>query len=106
MPGLTRASTATYFLDMTAKKQTIELDKATAATLKTRAIERGLSISELVAEMTALQSAPVVLSAEELLELDRQWKSIKAGEPTVPHEDVVRWLRTWGTPDFKPWRNQ
>jgi hypothetical protein len=37
-------------------------------------------------------------------ELDRQWAAIKAGEPTVAHDDVVRWLDTWGTPGFRPWQ--
>jgi predicted transcriptional regulator len=54
--------------------------------------------------MTALQDAPVVVSSEDIGELDRQWAVIKAGEPTVPHEDVARWLQTWGTPAFKPWQ--
>jgi predicted transcriptional regulator len=40
----------------------------------------------------------------ELDELDRQWAAIKAGEPTVAHDDVVRWLDTWGAPSFRPWR--
>ena len=43
-------------------------------------------------------------TAEEIAELDRRWAKIAAGEPTIPHKDVVRWLNTWGTPAFKPWR--
>ena len=61
-------------------KRTIEVDDATAVALETRAAEAA--------------------------ELDRQWAAIKAGEPTVPHEDVVRWLDTWGTPRFRPWNSQ
>jgi hypothetical protein len=38
-----------------------------------------------------------------LAELDRRWKVVESGHATVAHEDVVRWLRTWGTPDFRPW---
>jgi len=91
---------------MTAKIRTIEVDEATACALESSAAERGLSVAELVAGMAALQSAAVVLSPEELDELDRQWAAIKAGEPTVPHEDVARWLRTWGTPEFKPWQSR
>jgi len=34
------------------------------------------------------------LPAAEIAELDRQWAAIKAGEPTVPHDDVVRRLDT------------
>jgi len=43
------------------------------------------------------------VSAAELAELDRRWASIKAGEATVPHEKVAKWLKTWGEPDSKPW---
>lgn len=91
---------------MRAKTHIIEIDAATAATLESRATEQGLSVSELVAEMTMLQGTPVVASSEEIAELDRQWAAVKAGEPTVPHDDVARWLETWGTPAFKPWREQ
>jgi hypothetical protein len=42
--------------------------------------------------------------SQDIAELDRQWKSIKSGEATVPHADIARWLETWGTPDFQPWK--
>jgi predicted transcriptional regulator len=53
--------------------------------------------------MIARPHEPVEVSAAELAELDRQWAAIKSGEPTVAHEDVVRWLDTWGTPSFTAW---
>jgi predicted transcriptional regulator len=56
--------------------------------------------------MTALQGSPVVLTSEEVAELDREWAAIKAGEHTVSHEEVARWLQTWGTPAFKPWHKR
>ncbi len=65
--------------------KTIEIHEDTAATLRKRA-------------------ASQALSAEELAELVRQWAAIKAGERTAAHEDVEQWLRTSGTPTFKPWR--
>ena len=90
---------------MAAKTRTIELDEAAASALESCAAQRGLSVSELVAGMTALQSASFALSPEEEDDIDRQWAAIKAGdEPTIPHEEVARWLRTWGTSEFKPWR--
>lgn len=89
-----------------AKTQTIEVDETTAARLKSQAAAQGLTVAQLVAEMTVLQSEPVVLSPESIAELDRQWNAIAAGEPTVPHEEVARWLKTWGTPDFKPWQGR
>ena len=91
---------------MNVKLCKIEVDAETAQLLEARAAERGLSVSELLTEMTALQERPAALSSEEIAELDRQWAAVKAGEPTVPHEEVVRWLQTWGTPAFRPWQNR
>jgi hypothetical protein len=88
---------------MTAKIRTIEVDASTAAALETRAAEAGVSVSDLLADMMARRGAPAEATRDELADLDRQWAAIKAGEPTVPHDRVVRWLDTWGTPDFKPW---
>jgi hypothetical protein len=85
---------------MTAAKRHIEVDEATASTLESRAAERGLSVSDLIAEMTAIHGTATVSPRDEIAELDRQWKAIKSGEATVPHEKVVRWLQTWGTPSY------
>jgi predicted transcriptional regulator len=87
-------------------KRTIEVDDAIAAALETRAAEVGLSVAELLAEIVAAGGAPAASTDAELAALDRQWAAIKAGEPTVAHDDVVRWLDTWGTPRFRPWKNQ
>lgn len=84
----------------------IEVDERTADALKTRAAELGVSVSELVAELAALESESVVVESDEIAELDRRWKKVEAGQSTVPHERVVRWLRTWGTPRFRPWQDQ
>jgi predicted transcriptional regulator len=85
---------------MAPKTQTIEVDEATAATLRGRAEAQGMSVAELIAGMTAIS---VVLSSADL---DRQWASVEAGEATVPHGEVIRWLHSWGTPSFKRWRDQ
>jgi predicted transcriptional regulator len=90
---------------MASRTDTIEVDKATADTLKARAAERGISVAELLAEI-ARESAPVALDVAEIAELDRRWAKIEAGEATVPHDEVVRWLGTWGTPAFKPWHDR
>ena len=79
------------------KSQTIEVDAETAALLESRAAERGMSVSQLVSELV-----PLAADAGEIAELDRRWAAIESGEQTVPHDEVVRWLKTWGTPDFKP----
>ena len=87
-------------------KRTIEVDDTTAAALESRAAEVGLSVAELLAEIVAAGGAAAESTDAELEELDRQWAAIKAGEPTVAHDDVVRWLDTWGTPRFRPWKDQ
>jgi predicted transcriptional regulator len=91
---------------MAPKIHTIEVDEATAVALRGRADAQGLSVSELVAGMTAITGTPVALSSADLAELDRQWTSVKSGESTVPHEEVASWLQTWGTPAFKSRRDQ
>jgi predicted transcriptional regulator len=88
---------------MTTVKRMIEVDDSTATALESRAAEVGVSVSELLAQMVGRQG--VRLAPADLTELDRQWAAIKAGEPTFSHEDVVRWLDTWGTPDFRQWND-
>ena len=94
-----------YPLDMGTNVK-IEVDERTADALKARAAELGMSLSELIAELAALDSEPVVVEPDEIAELDRRWKKVEAGQRTVPHQRVVRWLRTWGSPRFRPWPGQ
>jgi predicted transcriptional regulator len=101
---------------MNVNVRTIEVDAATADWLEARAAERGVSVAELLADIVAfdLEERPEDREAaradeerpwsnEELAELDRRWAAVQAGELTIPHEEVVRWLQTWGTPAFRPW---
>jgi predicted transcriptional regulator len=53
-----------------------------------------------------MSSEPVAADADEIAELDRRWKAVDAGSATVPHDEVVRWLRTWGTPAFRRWQER
>jgi hypothetical protein len=84
----------------------IEIDRRTADVLHARAAELGVTVSELVAELATLDSEPIAVDPDEITELDRRWQKIEAGRPTVSHERVVRWLRTWGTPRFRRWQDQ
>ena len=86
---------------MNVKLRKIEVEEATATALEARATELGLSVSELLAEMVGSPKA----SDAEMATLDRQWTAIKNGEPTVAHDEVVRWLDTWGTARFRPWKS-
>jgi len=87
---------------MTVKIHTIEIDEATAATLQSRARERGVSVSRLVSELVAGRE-PSSFDQDDMAELDRRWAAIEASQATIPHGEVVRWLDTWGTPGFKAW---
>jgi len=90
---------------MSSKIHTIEIDEATADALRARAAERGLSVAQFLADVAA-ESGPAVVDPKEIAELDRRWAAIEGGEATVPHDEVVRWLETWGTPAFRPWRKR
>lgn len=91
---------------MNVKVRQIEVDPATAEALEARAAAAGLSVRELLAQMVALDDAAVKLSPEEAADLDGQWAAVKAGQPTIAHDDVVRWLDTWGTPGFRSWKGR
>ncbi len=91
---------------MSAKTTTLELDEATATALQERASARGISVPELVAEYVDEDRAAVEADQDQIDELDRRWSAAQSDKPTVPNDRVVRWLETWGTPGFKPWRDQ
>jgi predicted transcriptional regulator len=80
----------------------IEVDEATAAALEQSAAEQGVSVAELLAEVAGLLSP----SEEDVAELERRWAAVEAGEPTIPQSEVAAWLDTWGTPDYRPWRDR
>ena len=80
----------------------IEVDKHTADVLQTRAAELGVTVSQLIAELAALDGAPREADADEIEELDRRSSTAVKGS-RVPHDRVVQWLRTWGTPGFRRW---
>lgn len=43
-------------------------------------------------------------TADDVVDLDRRWAAVQAGQPTVPHDEVVRLVRGWGSSAYKPWR--
>ena len=83
----------------------IEVDQQTADLLRTRAAELGVTVSQLIAELAALDGASREAATDEVAELDRRSASA-AKSARVPHDRVVQWLRTWGTPGFRPWPGQ
>ena len=91
---------------MNVKVRNIEVDVETAERLEARAAARGMSVSDLVAELAFLDRESAGTESDQVAELDRRWKVVEAGGATVPHDQVVRWLETWGTPAFRPWRDR
>ncbi len=83
------------------RTRNIEVDEATAETLQTRAAERGVSVARVVAELATGDQALLAVERDELAELDRRWAKVEAGDTTVLHGDVVRWLETLGTPAYR-----
>lgn len=82
--------------------RTIEVDTETAASLEALAVKRGISLSALLAGMAESETAQQD-DERQIEELMRRSEAVDAGEPTVPHDDVVSWLKTWGTPLFRSW---
>ena len=91
---------------MSSTIRTVEVDESTAETLKARAAEKGLSVSQLIAELAKVESEPVALDADTISELDRRWNRAEAAGQPVSNEEVVRWLKTWGTPGYKSWHDR
>ena len=88
------------------KTQTIEVDDDTATALKRRAAERGVTVPELVAELVTLAASSAEAESDDIVELDRRWKAFEAQDSVVSNDQVVRWLRTWGTPAFRSWHDR
>jgi hypothetical protein len=81
---------------MNTPKRLIEVEENIAIALEARAAEQGLSVGELA-------TSPDPPSTDEIVELDRRWAAIEAGEPTISNDVIVQWLRTWGSSAFEPW---
>jgi hypothetical protein len=98
---------------MTAKNRTIEVDGETASLLEARAAARGISVSELLADIAGSASLPGDLAAlrargegpwsKQALDDDAQrlaeFERTRSG---MPWDDVKAWMATWGTPQERP----
>ena len=76
-----------------------------APVLEQGGAELGVTVPQLIAELAALDSTPRDADAGEIAELDRR-AARATPDSRVPQERVVQWLRTWGTPGFRPWPGQ
>lgn len=91
---------------MNTKARSIEVDEATANAFRERAEKLGMSVPELVAHHVGEDLNLDPIDLDQIAELDRRWAAAKNGSSAVPHDQVVRWLDTWGTSAYKPWRDQ
>lgn len=102
---------------MNLKLRQIEVDEETAALLEARAGARGMTISELLADIACNQEVlPADLAAmrdkgegpwssEALEEDSRRLAEFERTREGVPWEEVKSWLGSWGTPDELPTPN-
>lgn len=94
---------------MSHRVRNIEVAEETAALLEARAAARGLSVSELLAELAgAVDVLPPTLEAmrergegpwspEVLAEDARRLAAFREAGAATPWPEVERWLRSWGT---------
>ncbi len=99
---------------MNVKVRTIEVDMQTAELLEARAIARGMTVSELLADIACNEEVlPADLaemrakgegpwSAEALEEDARRPAEFERTRMGVPWDDVKTWMESWGTPNELP----
>jgi hypothetical protein len=99
---------------MNVKVRTIEVDMQTAELLEARAIARGMTVSELLADIACNEEVlPADLaemrakgegpwSAEALEEDARRLAEFERTRMGVPWQDVKIWMESWGTPNELP----
>jgi hypothetical protein len=96
------------------KQRTIEVDARTADLLEARAAARGLSVSELLADLAAgNELLPADLEAaraagkgawapEVLAEDARRLAEFKRSREGVPWHEIEIWMKSWGTAHEMP----
>ena len=102
-----------YFISMTIKTRTIEIDAKTAELLEKRAASEGVSVADLLAEVFADQELPPDLEAmraagqgpwspEVLDEDERELAELKRTGVGVPLDETLAWMDSLGTPNQLP----
>ena len=99
---------------MANKARKIEVDARTADLLEARAAARGVTISELLADLAGNQQAlPADLaalrmqgegpwSAQALAEDARRLAEFERTREGVPWDEIKSWMDSWGTPNERP----
>jgi hypothetical protein len=96
------------------KQRTIEIDARTADLLEARAAARGLSVSELLADLAAgNELLPADLEADRaanrgawapdvLAEDARRLAEFRRTREGVPWHEIEAWMKSWGTAQELP----
>jgi hypothetical protein len=99
---------------MNVKLRTVEIDSETADILEARAAARGMTLSELLADLAgAAQILSPALQAmnasgegpwapEVLVEDARRLAEFERTREGVPWGEVKAWMQSWGTPNELP----
>jgi hypothetical protein len=99
---------------MNVKVRRIEIDAQTAELLEARAAARGISVSELLADIARNEeSLPADLadmraegrgpwSADDLEEDARRLAEFERTRMGIPFDDMKAWTESWGTPNELP----
>jgi hypothetical protein len=88
---------------MNVKLRQIEVDEETAALLEARAGARGMTVSELLADIACNQEAlPADLAEMRVKDDARRLAEFERTREGVPWKEVKSWLGSWGTPDDLP----
>ena len=103
---------------MTVKMRKLEVDARTAEALEARAAARGMSVSELLADLVGAEAAlPPGLgdmraagrgpwAPEALAEDARRLAEFKRTREGVPWDEVRAWMKSWGSRTSFPGRNR
>jgi hypothetical protein len=99
---------------MNIKLRNLQIDEKTADLLEARAAARGLSVSELLADLVAadeplsprLESMRVAgtgpWAPDALADDARRLAEFKRAREGVPWDEIEAWMRSWGTSDERP----
>jgi Ribbon-helix-helix protein, copG family len=108
--GLDNGARGSYDLRMNVKIRNIQVDADTADRLEARAAARGMSLSELLAEMAGnekdrfgkvAEGSPASegpWSPEVLAEDARRLAEFEDTRMGAPWSEIKAWMETWGTP--------
>jgi hypothetical protein len=99
---------------MNVKVRNIPVDAKIADLIEARAAARGLTVSELLAELAAADDAlPPDLEAQRiagdgpwapdvLAEDARRLAEFRRTREGMPWDDIEAWMKSWGTPNERP----